>query len=180
MASQGWISVHRKIEDDWLWKDKPFSKGQAWVDLLLMVNHEDSKILFNGELVEIKRGQRITSIKKLCDRWGWSNKKVKRFLELLQKDDKIRLEIAPRKATTITIVNYSFYQDEAPAKASRKHHGSTTEASQKHINNNDNNVNNVNNDNNNDDDISNMNLGQDEMEEYFYSLLFEDKEGLNA
>lgn len=28
--------------------------------------------------------------------------------------------------------------------------------------------------------ISNMNLGQDEMEEYFYSLLFEDKEGLNA
>lgn len=146
MASQGWISVHRKIEDDWLWKDKPFSKGQAWVDLLLMVNHEDSKILFNGELIEVKRGQRITSIKKLCDRWGWSNKKVKRFLELLQEDDKIRLEIAPRKATTITIVNYSFYQDEAPAKAPRKHQRSITEASQKHINNNDNN-------DNNDDDI---------------------------
>lgn len=128
MASQGWISVHRKIEDDWLWKDKPFSRGQAWVDLLLMANHEDSKILFNGELIEVKRGQRITSIKKLCDRWGWSNKKVKRFLELLQEDDKIGLEIAPRKATTITIVNYSFYQDEAPAKAPEKHHGSITEA----------------------------------------------------
>ena len=146
MASQGWISVHRKIEDDWLWKDKPFSRGQAWVDLLLMANHEDSKILFNGELIEVKRGQRITSIKKLCDRWGWSNKKVKRFLELLQEDDKIGLEIAPRKATTITIVNYSFYQDEAPAKAPRKHQRSITEASQRHINNNDNN-------DNNDDDI---------------------------
>ncbi len=139
MASQGWISVHRKIEDDWLWKDKPFSRGQAWVDLLLMANHEDNKILFNGELMEVKRGQRITSIKKLCDRWGWSNKKVKRFLELLQEDDKIGLEIAPRKATTITIVNYSLYQDEAPAKASQKHQRSITEASQRHINNNDNN-----------------------------------------
>lgn len=149
MASQGWISVHRKIEDDWLWKDKPFSKGQAWVDLLLMVNHEDNKILFNGELIEVKRGQRITSIKKLCDRWGWSNKKVKRFLELLQEDDKIGLEIAPRKATTITIVNYSLYQDEAPAKASRKHQRSITEAPQRHINNNDNNDNN----DNKDDDI---------------------------
>ena len=142
MASQGWISVHRKIEDDWLWKDKPFSRGQAWVDLLLMANHEDNKILFNGELIEVKRGQRITSIKKLCDRWGWSNKKVKRFLELLQEDDKIGLEIAPRKATTITIVNYSLYQDEAPAKAPRKHQRSITEASQRHINNNDNNDNN--------------------------------------
>lgn len=150
MASQGWISVHRKIEDDWLWKDKPFSRGQAWVDLLLMANHEDNKILFNGELIEVKRGQRITSIKKLCDRWGWSNKKVKRFLELLQEDDKIGLEIAPRKATTITIVNYSLYQDEAPAKASRKHQRSITEASQRHINNNDNNDNN---DNDDDDDI---------------------------
>ncbi len=144
MASQGWISVHRKIEDDWLWKDKPFSKGQAWIDLLLMVNHEDKKILFNGNLVEVKRGQRITSIKKLCDRWGWSNNKVKRFLELLQEDNKIELEIAPRKNTVVTIVNYSFYQGVENEKAPEKHQGSTREAPQMHINNNDNNDNNDN------------------------------------
>lgn len=155
MASQGWISVHRKIEDDWLWKDKPFSKGQAWIDLLLMVNHEDKKILFNGNLVEVKRGQRITSIKKLCDRWGWSNKKVKRFLELLQEDDKIGLEIAPRKNTVITIVNYSVYQDAENEKAPEKHQRSTTEASQKHINNNERIM--INNDNN-DDEIYILNI----------------------
>lgn len=149
MASQGWISVHRKIEDDWLWKDKPFSKGQAWIDLLLMVNHEDKKILFNGNLVEVKRGQRITSIKKLCDRWGWSNNKVKRFLELLQEDDKIVLEIAPRKNTVITIVNYSVYQGVENEKAPEKHQRSTREAPQMHINNNERIM--INNDNNEDE-----------------------------
>lgn len=154
MASKGWVSIHRKIEDDWLWDDKPFSKGQAWIDLLLLVNHEDKKILFNGELIEVKRGQRITSIKKLCERWGWSNTKVKNFLNLLEKDNKIKLEITPRKTSAITIVNYSKYQDTNVSKnvteTSETTQRNVTEASRSHINNNDNNENN---DNNDDDNI---------------------------
>lgn len=146
MANKGWISIHRKIEDDWLWNDKPFSKGQAWIDLLLIVNHEDKKILFNGDLIEVKRGQRITSIKKLCERWGWSNTKVKNFLNLLVKDNKIKLEITPRKTSALTIVNYSKYQDANVSKnvteTSETTQRSVTETSRSHINNNDNNENN--------------------------------------
>lgn len=147
MSKKGWVSIYRKIEDDWIWDDKPFARGQAWIDLLLMANHENKKIFFNGEPVEVKRGQRITSIKQLCQRWGWSNNKVKKFLKTLEQDDKIILEIAPRKATTVTIVNYSFYQDEASGKAPQTHQGSITEASQMHINNNERIM--TNNDNNN-------------------------------
>ena len=110
-----------------------------------MVNHDNKKIFFNGEPVEVKRGQRITSIKQLCQRWGWSNNKVKKFLKTLEQDNKIILEIAPRKATTITIVNYNLYQDDASEKAPQMHQGSITDAPQKHINNNDNNENNDNN-----------------------------------
>lgn len=146
MASQGWISIHRKIEDDWLWSDKPFSKGQAWIDLLLMVNHEDKSILFNGELIEVKRGQRITSIKQLCKRWGWSNTKVVNFLKLLEQDKKIILEITSRKKSVVTIVNYSKYQSvnvrENVTETSEKRQRNVTETSQKHINNNENNENN--------------------------------------
>lgn len=149
MASQGWISIHRKIEDDWLWSDKPFSKGQAWIDLLLMVNHEDKGVLFNGELIEVKRGQRITSIKQLCKRWGWSNTKVVNFLKLLEQDKKIILEITSRKKSVVTIVNYSKYQSvnvrENVTETSEKRQKNVTETSQKHINNNDNNENNENN-----------------------------------
>lgn len=147
MSKKGWVSVYRKIEDDWIWDDKPFARGQAWIDLLLMANHENKKIFFNGEPVEVKRGQRITSIKQLCQRWGWSNNKVKKFLKTLEQDNKIILEIAPRKATTITIVNYNLYQDDASGKAPQMHQASITDAPQMHINNNERIM--TNNDNNN-------------------------------
>ncbi|EFL54756.1 hypothetical protein [Finegoldia magna] len=147
----GWISIHRKIQDDWVWNDKPFSRGQAWIDLIMMVNHDDNTIIFNGNPKTVTRGSCITSIQKLCDRWGWSNTKVKKFLKNLQEDEKILFKIAPRKATAVTIVNYDKYQGEDISKntteTQQKHNRNITETQQKHINNNDNNDNNVNNNN---------------------------------
>lgn len=165
----GWISIHRKIQDDWVWNDKPFSRGQAWIDLIMMVNHDDNTIIFDGNPKTVTRGSCITSIQKLCDRWGWSNTKVKKFLKNLQEDEKILFKIAPRKATAVTIVNYDKYQGEDISKntteTQQKHNRNITETQQKHINNNDNNVNNVNNVNNNGDDISNMNLDDPKLSE---------------
>ena len=33
--ASGWIKVSRAIQEHWVWDEKPFSKGQAWIDLLL-------------------------------------------------------------------------------------------------------------------------------------------------
>lgn len=78
MASQGWVSIHRNIYDNWIWNDdEEFDKRSAWIDLLLMVNHEDKKVLIDGNLELVRRGQRITSIRKLCSRWKWSRTKSK-------------------------------------------------------------------------------------------------------
>lgn len=144
----GWISLHRQIQEHWLWQDKPFSKGQAWIDLLLLVNYEDNKFLLGNELIEVKRGSRITSIRKLCDRWGWSNTKVKKFLEILEKDKMLEVK-SDTKKTTLTVVNYNDYQipndSESDTKATRKRHENDTRATRKHTNNNDNNDNNDNN-----------------------------------
>ena len=131
---EGWISIYRKIQDSWLWEDKPFSKGQAWVDLLLSVNHKDNKIMFDGKLINVKRGEFITSIRKLCEKWGWSNTKVRRFLDVLQSDRMVSYKSDTRK-TIVSIVNYSDYQDQNITK-------NVTETSLKHTNNNDNNDNN--------------------------------------
>ena len=165
----GWISIHRKIQDDWVWNDKPFSRGQAWIDLIMMVNHDDNTIIFDGNPKTVTRGSCITSIQKLCDRWGWSNTKVKKFLKNLQEDEKILFKIAPRKATAVTIVNYDKYQGEDISKntteTQQKHNRNITETQQKHINNNDNNVNNVNSDNNNSFDQSELNLDNPKLAE---------------
>lgn len=123
----GWISIHRKIQDNKIWEDKPFSRGQAWIDLLLLANHEDNKIIFNGSLVEIKRGEKITSLRKLSERWGWSITKVKKFLNLLSNENMISYK-SDNKKTTYSIVNYDVYQDNENTK-------SNTEVTQKKIKN---------------------------------------------
>ena len=75
---QGWIKIHRDLLDNELWSDKPFTKGQAWVDLLLLANHRDKNVLLGNCTELVERGSFITSELKLMERWGWGRKKVKR------------------------------------------------------------------------------------------------------
>lgn len=144
---QGWISVHRKVTGSWLWEDRPFSFGQSWIDLLLMANHKDKKFPLGQEIIDVQRGSFITSELKLMNRWGWSKSKVRRFLTLLENDSMI-VKKSDRKKTTLTICNYSDYQDTETTEEPLKDHKRTIKRPLKDTNNNDNNVNNDNNENN--------------------------------
>lgn len=108
-TDKGYIKIYRDIRDHMIYDDKPFDRTHAWIDLIMMVNHEDKKILFDGRFVTVYRGMCITSIRKLADRWGWSRKKVSNFLNELERDIMIRQERASKR-TTISIVNYDTYQ----------------------------------------------------------------------
>lgn len=129
---EGWLKLYRSIKGHWLWEDKPFSRGQAFIDLLLMVNHKDNKILFNGELIEVKRGSRITSLRKLSEGWGWSTSKTKKFLELLEKEKMITIK-SDNKKTLVTVENYGLYQDVGNTEETEKKQESNTEENQKKI-----------------------------------------------
>lgn len=128
----GWQKIYRDIQDHWLWEDKPFSRGQAWIDLILLVNHEDNKTLIDGELIEVKRGSKITSLRKLADQWGWSTTKVKKFLELLQKEQMIKFE-SDNKKTLVSIENYSVYQSKDNTENTVKKQLDNTEVTQKNF-----------------------------------------------
>lgn len=109
--SEGWIKTYRKLQECWLWKiDEPFDKRSAWVDLLLSANHADKKICFNGKLITIERGQILTSIRKLSEKWKWSYDKTLRYLKLLERDGMLQKE-SDKNRTLVTIVNYEVYQD---------------------------------------------------------------------
>lgn len=139
---KGWISVHRKIRDcKYIWDDKPFSRGQAWIDLLLMVNHEDKEILFNGCYRKIERGQTLTSVVKLSDQWGWSRKKTTNFLNALKMAHMVDLK-SDNKSTTVTVINYGVYQDMGAAKEQQKSSKRTSEEHQRNTNNNNKTINN--------------------------------------
>lgn len=140
---QGWVSIHRSLQSHWLWADKPFSRGQAWIDILLLANHQDNKFLLGNELVEVEQGSFITSEVKLMERWGWSKSKVRSFLKLLESDEML-IKKSDTKKTTLTVVNYKHYQDKETTKEPPKNHQETAKEPPKDTNNNVNNVNNEN------------------------------------
>ena len=110
MANRGYVLLHRSLQDCWIWfDDDRFSKGQAWVDLILLANHKDTKISFKEGLITVKRGQFITSIRKLSERWGWAYNTTKRFLNILESDNMLMCE-SDNKKTLITVVNYEKFQ----------------------------------------------------------------------
>lgn len=135
--ARGWIRLDRKILQNWLWKDKPFSRGQAWVDLLLVVNHEPKKVPFDGGVIEVQKGEMITSIRKLADRWGWSVGKVGRFLNVLE-DEKMLTKKRNANGTVISLVNYGLYQitrteSGTPTEHERNTDGTLTETNKNDI-----------------------------------------------
>jgi len=114
-TDKGYVKVYRDIRNHWLWKDKPFSKGQAWIDLLMMVNHKDKKLVIDNGVYICKRGTTVTSLRKLAEQWGWSTGKTDRFLKLLKSDGMITEKRNSRR-TVVTVVNYGAYQQSANTK----------------------------------------------------------------
>lgn len=140
-GSKGFILLYRDIQDHWIYEEKrKFSRFEAWTDLLMMVNHKDAKIVQDGQLIEVKRGERITSIRQLMERWDWSNTKVVNFLNLLSKDDMITFEINDKKKTVIKILNYEQYQgfraSEQSEEKTQNNYRKDTEKTPSNINNN--------------------------------------------
>ena len=110
MSSKGYIKLYRQLQDGWIWNSKEkYDQRSAWVDLLLMVNHKDKKIQYDDGFKNIKRGQILTSKRKLAERWMWNRRTVDRFLTLLEKDKMVAIECTT-KHTLITIINYDIYQ----------------------------------------------------------------------
>ena len=110
MAKKNFFPLSREIMTHWLWKYKPFSKGQSWIDLLLLANFEDKKRPYKGEVITCKRGDVNLSISELSQRWGWSRETARRFLRLLESDGMVTVN-ATKHRTTITIENYSNFNN---------------------------------------------------------------------
>ena len=145
----GWIKLHRKIMDNPLYLSEPFTRMQAWIDLLLLANHKEGFFYVRGNKVVVGRGQVGTSSRTLASRWQWSRGKVERFLKDLENDN----QIEPQKNNVITLIsicNYDDYQNTEPQTEPQTSRRQTTDEPQTDRNKNDKKEKNVNNDNNRD------------------------------
>ena len=129
-TDKGYIKVFRDVRDNWVWEDKPFSRGQAWIDIIMMMNHKDRETLYNGRMIIVKRGSRITSLRKLAERWGWSMHKVSDFLNILEDTGMISQKRDSKK-TLINVIKYDFFQGQEKQKGTVKEHSRNTQGTLK-------------------------------------------------
>jgi hypothetical protein len=110
MEEQGWITLHRKIKDHWLYpSNREFTEYEAWTDILLSVNHSPQKVLIKGHVFVCGRGQSLNSLETWAARWRWHKSKVRRFF-LLLKNEKMIDTLATHKTTQLTVCKYDSYQ----------------------------------------------------------------------
>ena len=127
------FAVAHKYMRDPEWLAEPFTKGQAWVDLIGNAAFVDNDITKRGELIISERG--------LAKRWKWSESKVRRYLQKLEKEGRIRRSSnrSGNRSTwgsTLTIEKYEDYQ------ISRSSNRSSNRSDERHLYNNKNNINN--------------------------------------
>lgn len=107
----GFIKIYRAFIASDLWLKEPFTKGQAWVDLIALTNFKPGEMdVKNGTTIKLKRGQCGYSLKGLADRWSWSRAKVKRFFVTLKNAEMINFEEVENRYI-VTVLNYRKYQD---------------------------------------------------------------------
>jgi hypothetical protein len=120
VGNQGWILLHRKIREHWLYKvRRVFSKFEAWIDLLLLSNHDEEKVAIGNRVILIPRGALLTSVKKLAARWRWSRHKVDDFLNALKQDTMLDTK-KDTYFTVISVLNYDLYQKPQHQKGLKK------------------------------------------------------------
>lgn len=102
---EGWVKILRKFVN-WEWYDDINTKT-VFLHLLLTANYADK----NWKGIEIKRGQKITSIKNLAKETNLSIQEVRTSLKRLKSTREITIETT-NKYTLITIEKYNNYQDD--------------------------------------------------------------------
>lgn len=96
----GWVAIHRGIRSHWLVgfynnvQPADPARGSAchfvaFVDLIMECRYREGYVLNGGRKMKIEPGQLVGAVSWLANRWNWTPKKVRWFLEKLQEDGMI-------------------------------------------------------------------------------------------
>lgn len=104
--SSGWVKLHRKLLD-WEWYSD-VNTTRVFLHLLIVANHKDK----NWRGINIKRGQRLTSISGLANETNLSIKNIRTSIKRLKATNEVASH-SNAQHTVFTMINYNSYQDEA-------------------------------------------------------------------
>lgn len=104
------IIVPRSIFDADKFGKEPYSKREAFLDLVQMAAYDDTDTFVNGRRYARMRGQVIASKSFLAKRWGWEIDKVRRFLSYLERNGWCQLICDQRYNQPITLISINSYE----------------------------------------------------------------------
>lgn len=110
----GWYKLHRGWRDSEFfaaYKGQPLSEQEAWLWLIENAAWKDTiRSAYNGDAVQVKRGQIHTSLRSLQTAWNWDKSRVERYLNRLHQWSMIGME-SGKVGRILTICNYAAFQD---------------------------------------------------------------------
>lgn len=133
MSGEGWISLHRKIQQSFVWTNSDQLK--LWLYCLMQASHKKHKFPFNGEDVNLQEGEFVTGVNTLefdFNKGVSPSKRVSgrtlfRWLHLF--NDRQMLSITSNtKYSVVSITNWHDYQDVVKP-LSQQRHGDVTNLS---------------------------------------------------
>lgn len=114
MENTDFYRIYRKSEEDELYFAEPFTKWQAWTDLIALALCKDTYLSIRNISIPGKRGCVYKSQQELATRWKWSKGKVIRFIRYLQCVGKVTV-FKSKVVNCIDITKYDVYQPEENA-----------------------------------------------------------------
>ena len=101
--------VPKSLFDDPIWNNQNFTKKEAYLDLFSLAfdANEDTHAIVDvrGYFIKIYPGEVAHGYRSLAERWGWSTKKVGRFLSDLEEFGYITIR-AKKPLTVMKLVQY--------------------------------------------------------------------------
>jgi len=135
---RGYIKLWRMSVDSKDYFAEPFTRWQAWADLLLLANHKPNCVYVRGIQVDLLPGDVLAAEEFLSKRWKWSRGKVRNFISRLSSKSVQQITVKrDNKIGVISIVNWEIYQEnsttESEETVQQKANRKPTESQQKDI-----------------------------------------------
>lgn len=102
-----WVKVYRRLTEHWLYKNPAYTN--IWLAILFGTNYRPSKAVIRGEVVEIGRGEMLTSTNRLAVISNTGRQQVRTFLRLAEADGMICLK-SNQHVTIVKVMNYEGLQ----------------------------------------------------------------------
>lgn len=107
----GWIRLHRKIEENWVYQDSDYLK--IWVTMLMRASHKEHTQIVGNTLVKLERGDFVFGRLKWAEELNIKDWKIQTATALMVKDSMITKKISAPKFSTYHIENYHLYNQQS-------------------------------------------------------------------